>query len=268
MSRRDFGYLFDFDPEIERTLRQLRQARRLTAQELEETTEASTESSEDELQEVFSDMTAPPPKRLWDDGLASAADIPTGTLTPSFTATSFKIDAGFYNIIRHQQFGGLTTEDPAEHINHFCDLCQMITHEGVTPAQLKHLMFPHSLKGKALTWLRSVSDADTWDKLVLAFYHKFFPPERTSSLRMQISGFRQRLNESLYDAWDRYKILEKQCPHHGFGKGYIAMTFYNALNSDSRRILDSAANGRFDSVEVDKAWEVIEEMATHSLGYT
>ena len=59
----------------------------------------------------------------------------------------------------------------------------------------------------------------------------------------------------------------KQCPHHGFGKGFIAITFYNALIPDSRRTLDSASNGRFDSVEVDAAWEVIENMASHSINY-
>ena len=46
------------------------------------------------------------------------------------------------------------------------------------------------------------------------------------------------------------------------------MTFYNSLNADSRKILDSAANARFDSVEVDEAAEVIERMETHSLSYT
>ena len=76
-------------------------------------------------------------------------------------------------------------------------------------------------------------------------------------LRTQITSFRQRLNESLYEAWERYKLLEKQCPHHGFGKGFIAMTFYNALNPDSKRTLDSASNGRFDSVEVDAAWGLL-----------
>ena len=45
------------------------------------------------------------------------------------------------------------------------------------------------------------------------------------------------------------------------------MTFYNALNPDSKRTLDSASNGRFDSVEVDEAWGVIESMASHSVNY-
>jgi hypothetical protein len=47
----------------------------------------------------------------------------------------------------------------------------------------------------------------------------------------------------------------------------MAMTFYDALTADSRKILDSAANERFNSVEVDDARDVIESMATHSVSY-
>ncbi|KAL9237218.1 hypothetical protein vseg_011797 [Gypsophila vaccaria] len=103
----------------------------------------------------------------------------------------------------------------------------MITHENITQDQLRRMIFLHSLKDKASSWLETVDRAtnDVWCTLVLVFYWKFFPPERTATLRVQITGFRQRLNESLYDAWERFKGLEKTCPHYGFGKGFIAMTF-------------------------------------------
>jgi len=238
---------FNFDPEIERTLRALRRFNRETP--INPTTRAMT--------------------KLSDEGMPSVEEVPTGTLRTDLTATNFKIDPSFYNLVRKEQFGGAMNEDLAKHINKFCDIYQMIIHESVTQDQLKTMMFPHSLKGKASSWLETLSPAlsDTWPTLVLAFYRKFFPPERTANLRMQITGCRQRLNETLYDAWERFKLLEKQCPHHGFGKGFIAMTFYNALNPDSRRILDSAANGRFDSVEVNNARDLIEEMASHSIQY-
>lgn len=262
-----FVFSEDYNPEPERSLHRRRRARNFVTPP---SSSSDTESSISVTAEDIEFETPPPPKpkmKLSDDGLPTAAQVPTGTLVPVFEAKSFKVDSGFYNLIRKDQFGGERTEDPASHINHFCDLCHLITQEGVTPDQLKHMLFPHSLKGKAYQWLCTLKGAQDWDTLVLAFYHRFFPPERTAMLRMQLTGFRQRKDESLYDTWERFKSIEKQIPHHGFTKGFIAMTFYGALNSESKRILDSAANGRFDSTDVEEAWDLIENMASHSIAY-
>ncbi|WP_305226227.1 hypothetical protein, partial [Klebsiella pneumoniae] len=71
-------------------------------------------------------------------------------------------------------------------------------------------------------WLNSLNrtalSIDDWNSLVLAFYQKYFPPEKTAMLRSQITSFRQRGDESLFDAWERYKDLQRQCPHHGMDK--------------------------------------------------
>jgi Retrotransposon gag protein len=39
------------------------------------------------------------------------------------------------------------------------------------------------------------------------FLSKYFPPSKTSALRAQIINFRQRGEESLSEAWDRYQEL-------------------------------------------------------------
>ena len=205
MRRRFSGRFPDFDPEPERSLHRRRRI-------LYPSSSESPSDSDNEVEDLTPSFQPPPPiimPKLSDDGRPKAKQVPTGTLKHSFTAKNFKIEAGFYNLVRKDQFGGEHTEDPASHINHFCDLCQLITNEEVTPEQLKYLMFPHSLRGKAYSWLQTLKEVTDWDTLVLAFYQKFFPPERTAMLRQQITNFRQRLNESLYDAWERYKMLEK-----------------------------------------------------------
>ncbi|GJT83952.1 reverse transcriptase domain-containing protein [Tanacetum coccineum] len=46
-------------------------------------------------------------------------------------------------------------------------------------------------------------------------------------------------------AWERFKGLLRQCPHHGFSELHQLDTFYNSLNSNDQDALDSAAGGNF-----------------------
>nr|GFA77960.1 reverse transcriptase domain-containing protein [Tanacetum cinerariifolium] len=47
------------------------------------------------------------------------------------------------------------------------------------------------------------------------------------------------------EAWERFKDLLRQCPHHGFSELHQLDTFYNALNPNDQDALDSAAGGNF-----------------------
>nr|GFC25504.1 hypothetical protein [Tanacetum cinerariifolium] len=46
-------------------------------------------------------------------------------------------------------------------------------------------------------------------------------------------------------AWERFKDLLRQCPHHGFSELHQLDTFYNALNPNDQDALDFAAGGNF-----------------------
>nr|GEW22957.1 reverse transcriptase domain-containing protein [Tanacetum cinerariifolium] len=52
-------------------------------------------------------------------------------------------------------------------------------------------------------------------------------------------------DESLSEAWDRFKDLLQACPHHGFSELHQLDTFYNALNSKDQDSLNSIASGNF-----------------------
>ncbi|GJW21341.1 reverse transcriptase domain-containing protein, partial [Tanacetum coccineum] len=52
-------------------------------------------------------------------------------------------------------------------------------------------------------------------------------------------------NETFNEAWERFKGLLRQCPHHGFSELHQLDTFYNSLNSNDQDALDSAAGGNF-----------------------
>nr|GFB78392.1 reverse transcriptase domain-containing protein [Tanacetum cinerariifolium] len=67
----------------------------------------------------------------------------------------------------------------------------------------------------------------------------------TTYLRNEITNFLQKSNETFNEAWERFKDLLRQCPHHGFSELHQLDTFYNALNPNDQDALDSAAGGNF-----------------------
>nr|GFC87546.1 reverse transcriptase domain-containing protein [Tanacetum cinerariifolium] len=112
---------------------------------------------------------------------------------------------------------------------------------------IKLLLFPFSLEGEARIWLdkelpRSIL---TWEDLVSKFINQFFPPSKTTYLRNEITNFLQKSNETFNEAWEHFKDLLRQCPHHGFSELHQLDTFYNTLNPNDQDALDSAAGGNF-----------------------
>nr|GEU87982.1 integrase, catalytic region, zinc finger, CCHC-type, peptidase aspartic, catalytic [Tanacetum cinerariifolium] len=85
----------------------------------------------------------------------------------------------------------------------------------------------------------------TWEDLVSKFINQFFPPSKTTYLRKEITNFLQKPNETFNEAWERFKDLLQQCPHHGFSELHQLDTFYNALNPNDQDALNSAAGGNF-----------------------
>ncbi|GJQ91926.1 reverse transcriptase domain-containing protein [Tanacetum coccineum] len=112
---------------------------------------------------------------------------------------------------------------------------------------LINLVQSNQFTGEARTWLdkeppRSIL---TWDDLVSKFINQFFPPSKTTYLRNEITTFLQKPNETFNEAWERFKGLLRQCPHHGFSELHQLDTFYNSLNTNDQDALDSAAGGNF-----------------------
>nr|GFD03045.1 reverse transcriptase domain-containing protein [Tanacetum cinerariifolium] len=67
-------------------------------------------------------------------------------------------------------------------------------------------------------------------------------------LQAPIEGYEDAIvksNETFNEAWERFKDLLRQCPHHGFSELHQLDTFYNALNPNDQDALDSAAGGNF-----------------------
>nr|GEU32474.1 reverse transcriptase domain-containing protein [Tanacetum cinerariifolium] len=120
-------------------------------------------------------------------------------------------------------------------------------HPEVPNTTIKLLLFPFSLEGEARTWLDKEPPHSilTWKDLVSKFINQFFPPSKTTYIRNEIINFLQKPNETFNEAWEHFKDLLRQCPHHSFFELHQLDTFYNALNTNDQDALDSAAGGNF-----------------------
>nr|GFA49236.1 hypothetical protein [Tanacetum cinerariifolium] len=89
----------------------------------------------------------------------------------------------------------------------------------------------------------------TWEDLVLKFINQFFPPSKTTYLQNEIINFLQKPNETFNEAWERFKDLLRQCPHHGGNfLDKIPCACLSIIESKSKvrysrsRVTDSRAN--------------------------
>ncbi|GJZ68934.1 reverse transcriptase domain-containing protein [Tanacetum coccineum] len=79
---------------------------------------------------------------------------------------------------------------------------------GVTDDVLRLYLFPHSLTHHATAWFDSFprNSITTFEQMAKMFLGKYFPPSMVTKLRNEITNFRQRPDESLFEAWELYKL--------------------------------------------------------------
>nr|GEZ67410.1 reverse transcriptase domain-containing protein [Tanacetum cinerariifolium] len=166
-------------------------------------------------------------------------------VVPPINANNFELKQTLINLVQSNQFMG--RQDPHNHLCFFNKVTSTFRHPEVPNTTIKLLLFPFSLEGEARIWLdkeppRSIL---TWEDLVLKFINQFFPPSKTTYLRNEITNFLQKPNETFNEAWERFKDLLRQCPHHCFSELHKLDTFYNALNPNDQDALDYAAGRNF-----------------------
>ncbi|GKD12994.1 reverse transcriptase domain-containing protein [Tanacetum coccineum] len=166
-------------------------------------------------------------------------------VVPPINANNFELKQTLINLVQSNQFTG--KQDPHNHLRFFNKVTSTFRHPEVLNTTIKLLLFPFSLEGEAQTWIDKEPPQSilTWGDLVSKFINQFFPPSKTTYLRNEITTFYQKPNETFNEAWERFKGLLRQCPHHGFSELHQLDTFYNSLNTNDQDALDSAAGGNF-----------------------
>nr|XP_017245793.1 PREDICTED: uncharacterized protein LOC108217475 [Daucus carota subsp. sativus] len=181
-----------------------------------------------------------PIKSLKNYSQPSPSGVPTGIAMPNIQAANFEIKPALLTMIQQNQFAGLPTEDPTLHLQRFQQLCSTIKFQGVTADQVKVMLFGFSLRDKAQKWLNDINVTE-WDAIAQAFLTEYFPPNKTNDLVDKLTTFKQEYDETLKDAWDRFKDIQRSCPHHGLEKRFLLKRFYYGLDSETKSTVDNAA---------------------------
>nr|GEX41602.1 reverse transcriptase domain-containing protein [Tanacetum cinerariifolium] len=163
------------------------------------------------------------------------------------------------------QFHGLPGDDTNKHLDKFLHVTQSIKMNGVTDDALYLYLFPHSLTHHATAWFDHLqrNSINTFEQMAKMFLGKYFPPSMVMKLRNEITTFRQRPDESLFVAWECYKLLIDRCLNHNMLPVTQIDTFYNGLTLRHRDTINAAAGGTFMKRCLKECYELIENMTAH-----
>ncbi|GKE22366.1 hypothetical protein Tco_1433878 [Tanacetum coccineum] len=141
-------------------------------------------------------------------------DYGSGVTRPKIDAKDhFELKCQFLKELRDNSFSGSDHEDANEHIEKVLEIVNLFHIPNITQDQIMLRAFPMSLTGAASCWLRNKPSGSikTWEDLKAKFLSKYCPPARTAKKMKEINNFQQEPDETLYQAWERFKeLLMKQ----------------------------------------------------------
>ncbi|GKD38475.1 reverse transcriptase domain-containing protein, partial [Tanacetum coccineum] len=133
-------------------------------------------------------------------------------------------------------------DDANKHLDKFLHVTQSMKMNGVSDDALRLYLFPYSLQHRATKWFDRLprNSITTFDQMAKIFLEKYFPPSMVTKLRNDITNFRQEPDESLFEAWERYKLSIDRCPNHNMLPVTQIDTFYNGLTLRHRDTANAA----------------------------
>nr|GEW29991.1 reverse transcriptase domain-containing protein [Tanacetum cinerariifolium] len=152
------------------------------------------------------------------------------------------------------QFHGLPGDDANKHLDKFLHVTQSIKVNGVNNDALCLYPFPHFLTHHATAWFDRLprNSINTFEQMAKMFLEKYFPPSMVTKLRNEITNFRQRLDESLFEAWERYKISIDRCPNQNMLPVTQIDTFSNGLTLRHRDTINAVAVLKAKMAKINK----------------
>nr|GEV48752.1 hypothetical protein [Tanacetum cinerariifolium] len=97
-------------------------------------------------------------------------------------------------------------------------------------------------------------------KIAKMFLGKCFPPSMVMKLRNEITNFCQCPDESLFEAWEHYKLSIDRCPNHNMLPVTQIDSFYNGLTLRHRDTINAVAGGTFMKRRPEECYELIKNM--------
>nr|GEV16873.1 reverse transcriptase domain-containing protein [Tanacetum cinerariifolium] len=190
-----------------------------------------------------------------------------GPIPPiSIQATNFGLKNGMIQQVQIScQFHGLSGDDANKYLDKFLHVTQSIKVNGVTDDALHLYLFPRSLTHHATAWFDRLqrNSINTFEQMEKMFLGKYFPPSMVTKLRNEITNFHQCLDESLFEAWECYKLSIDLCPNHNMLPVTQIDTFYNGLTLRHRDTINVAASGTFRERHPKECYDLNENMTAH-----
>nr|GEX19710.1 reverse transcriptase domain-containing protein [Tanacetum cinerariifolium] len=176
----------------------------------------------------------------------------TVTLSPIAPIAIQEMKFGLKNDLIQQvhnscQFHDLPGDDASNNLDKFLHVTQSIKVNGVTNDALRLYLFPHSLTYHATIWFDRLpkNSITTFEHMAKMYIGKYFPSSIVTTLRNEITNFHQHPDESLFEAWERYKLSVDRCPNHNMLPVTQIDTFYNGLTLRHRDTINAAAGETF-----------------------
>nr|GEX71135.1 reverse transcriptase domain-containing protein [Tanacetum cinerariifolium] len=152
-----------------------------------------------------------------------------------------------------------------DHLDKLLHVNQSIKVNGVTDDALRLYLFPHSLTHHATSWFDRLprNSINTFEQMAKMFLEKYFPPSMVTKLRNEITNFRQRPDDSLFEAWERYKLSIDRCPNRHMLPVTQIDTFYNRLTLRHRYTINVVAGGTFMKRRPEECYDIIDNMTAY-----
>nr|XP_009760415.1 PREDICTED: uncharacterized protein LOC104212757 [Nicotiana sylvestris] len=125
---------------------------------------------------------------------------------------------------------GLPHDDPQQHSLNFLEISDAYITNGVTPDYERLTLFPFSLLGEAKHWLKQ--------NQLIQLHHGMI------------------WHENFWQAWERFKGLLRDSPHHNQMHEVLAHTFIEGLHSETKIVVDAAAGVNWGQV-LEKSFDEI-----------
>ncbi|KAJ8774225.1 hypothetical protein K2173_009656 [Erythroxylum novogranatense] len=171
------------------------------------------------------------------------------------------------NYLRDKPFTGVASYCPITHLKNFLEIVDSYQVANVSNEQMRLRLFSFSLAGAAKEWMWDANPKGslmTWGELKDKFMRKYFSPAKTHKLKMEIINFKQSEMESLAEAFERFKELQRKCPHHGIPPSFLVSHLYHGLTLATASQLDTIAGGTFLELNPDDAISLIGKVTANN----
>ncbi|XP_021991058.1 uncharacterized protein LOC110887797 [Helianthus annuus] len=190
------------------------------------------------------------------------ANNPSPVVIPQLQGgRSFEVRAQSLSIL--PKYHGQAHEEPYLHIVAYDARCNTIDGQGFSTDDVKLVLFQFTLEDKAQQWFHSLPSPSifTWNEMQQLFLDEFYTPMRTNNARKDIRGFRQQPGELFHEAFNRFKMMLKNCPHHGIYLWELLNAFHEGLTDEDAKDVSSISNGTSGTNYEEDNWEFLERTA-------